>query len=276
MNSRLQIWCIALAVFLADGQAVDAQTIMRTLPANDFAAALQRAVGGTTVHLHNFGPLSGGTYYAANASSIKVPASLSGVPGQRTYFSLPEATTTVLGRRYGYYVDHVRSNGVFVTAAADSFTISVTLASSGPALVGTCVRLKTPAVACASLGDKLLPGIEWRDARIDLVAKPIVVDRSLAFDVLSVAIIGTFDVGKTCEWPLLGKRLCAAVGKQSQRIRQRVADEVKASLNTSAVRRAVALGVREHLDSTLNAPLFGIRQVAMQNGEVTVALAFGR
>ncbi len=269
--------CVAaLVVQVAAAPVAHAQLLTRTVSATQLAATLQSALSTTTVHLHNLGPLAGGSYHAANASSIKVPASLSGVPGQRTNFTLPDASTILLGRRYGYYVDHVRSTGVFVTATADSFTISITLASPGPALVGTCVRAKVPAVPCTTLGDTYLPAIDWRDGRIDIVAKPVVVDRSLALDVQAVSIGGTFDVGKTCAWPLVGRRLCAALDKQSLRLRQRVGDQVKASLNTLAVQRAVAAAVRDHLDTTLQAPLFGVRRVAMQEGIVTVALALGR
>lgn len=266
---------IACALIFAAPLA-QAQLLTQTLSGVEVAAALQSALGGTSIHLHTLGPLANGSYHAANASSIKLPVRISGAPGQRNFFDLPDASTTVLGRRYAYYVDHVRSNGIFVTAGADSFTVSVTLGSPGPALVGTCVRLKTPATPCAVFGDALLPAIEWRDARIDIVAKPIVIDRSLALDVQSVTIAGAFDVGKTCAWPLIGGRLCAMVDRQSQRLRSQLAEQAKATLNTLDLRRTVAAGVREYLDTSLNAPLLGIRRIAMQNGQLTLALGFGR
>ena len=273
--ARIRAGAFALGLLLAPSMA-EAQLLSRTIAASEIAATLQNALGPTRVHLHNLGALTGGSYHAANASSIKVPATISGTPGQRTFFTLPDASTTILGRRYGYYVDHVRSTGVFVTAGADTFTISITLASTGPALVGTCVRLKSPAVPCATLGEGVMPAVEWRDARIDVVTKPIVVDRSLALDVQTVSIGGAFDIGNVCEWRLLGTRLCTLVNHQSQRLRQRVTDQVKTSLNTPEMRSAVALGVRKYLDTDLNAPLLGVRRVSMQNGQLAIALALGR
>jgi hypothetical protein len=275
ISKYLRLLLVACAL-IATAPPAYAQLLTQTLSGVDVATALQNALGGTTVHLHNLGPFANGSYHAANASSIKLPARISGAPGQRSTFSLPDATTSVLGRRYAYYIDHVRSNGVFVTAGPDSFTVSVTLASPGPALVGTCVRLKSPPAPCTGFGEASLPAIEWRDARIDIVAKPIVVDRSLALDVQSVTIVGDFDIGKTCAWPVLGTKLCALVNRQSQRLRSQLAQQAKATLNTADLQRAVAAGVRAYLDTSLNAPLLGIRRVAMQNGQLTIGLGFGR
>ena len=109
-----------------------------------------------------------------------------------------------------------------------------------------------------------------------MVTKPIVVDRSLALDVQTVSIGGAFDIGNVCEWRLLGTRLCTLVNNQSQRLRQRITDQVKASLNTPEIRSAVALGVRKYLDTDLNAPLLGVRRVSMQDGQLAIALALGR
>lgn len=270
-------WRLAMAVAaLSAATAATAQSLTQTISGSELASRLQTALGPTTVHLHNFGPLKSASYHAANASSIKVPAALSGEPGQRTYFTLPDASTVLLGRRYGYYVDHVRSTGVFVTAGADAFTISITLASPGPALVGTCVRLKVPDQPCSALAGGVQPSVEWRDARIDIVAKPVVSRRSIALDIESVAISGDFDVGQACEWPLIGKRLCAALNRQSLRLRQKVAEQVKSSLNTPELRIAVAAAVREYLDTTLELSAFGVRRVVMQDGQLVIAIALGR
>ena len=269
--------CLGLVILCAAGRAPPARADIYSTSVSgaQIATSLQQTLGGTTVHLHNLGPLINGSYYQANASSIKVPAKVSGIPGQRTYFPLPEETKTVLGNRYGYYFNHVRSTGVFVTANADSFTISITLASNGPALVATCVRVRT-GLPCAASGTTRLPSIEWQEARIDIIAKPIVVSRSIAVEVDSVVINGDFDIGQSCELPLVGARLCAAVNRQSQRIRTRVAAQVKNALNAPDVRAAAAAGVRQYLDTNLNEPLVDISRVAMQNGQVMIGLGFGR
>lgn len=270
------MFCVLALVAAPLPQVAHAQSIVQSLSAGMVAAAIEKALTGTSVHLHNHGALVGDSYHVANASSIKLPSELAGAPGRRTYFTLPDSSTTLLGRRYGYYVDHVRSTGVFVTAAADSFTISITLAAPGPALVGTCVRLKSPAAPCATLGDGVLPAIDWREGRIDIIAKPIALERSLSFDVQTVTIGGIFDVGKTCEWPLLGPRLCTLVNKQSQRLRLKVAEQVKTALNDRDVRRTIAHGVRQYFDETLSEPLLGIRSVTMRDGALVVVLALGR
>ena len=256
--------------------AARADLFSTTFSGASVATALQQSLGATSIHLHTLGSLVGDRYYAANASSIKVPASVSGVPGQRTYFSLPDESWTVLGRRYGYYVNHIRSTGVFVAANADSFTISIALQADGPALVGTCVQLRRPARPCAIGGEGVLPGIIWQDARIDITAKPIVQSRSLALDVQSVVLVGDFELGQACAWPLIGKRVCATLNRQTQQVRDRVAAQVKAALNTDDIRRVIATGVRGYLDTNLNEPLLGIRRVAMQDGQLTFNLGFGR
>jgi hypothetical protein len=260
---------------LAWATSVQAQLSL-TIPAVDVAAALQKTLGDTAIHLHNHGPFKDGSYYAANASSIKVPTKVTGIPGQRTRFSVPEEQREFLGRRYAYYIDHVRSTGFFVTSSDDTFTFSITLASPGPALIGTCVRLRAPAAPCANLSEQNLPSVEWRDARIDIVLKPIVENRGVTMDVQSVTIGGVFDVGKACEFPLFGTRLCAALNRLSDRLRARVATQVKTILNSDDVRREVAAGVRQYLDTTVNEPLLGVRRISMQNGTLTLALGLSR
>lgn len=265
---------LALGLPLTASRA-DAQQIK--IAGSEIATQLQTALGTTTVHLHNLGPLKSGSYHLANASSIKLPVSVTGTPGLRTYFSLPDTSSTLLGRRYGYYADHIRSTGLFVTAGADAFTISITLAAAaGPAFVGNCVRLKAPLVPCAILGENLLPGVAWNDARIDIVAKPIVYKRSLALDVQTVTIAGAFDVGMACQWPLIGARLCATINRQSLQLRQRVSEQVKTLLNMPETRVAVAAAVRSYLDTTLEAPLLGVRRISMQDGQLVIGVALGR
>ena len=266
--------CLMLGIGIATSSA--RAQIAITVPAAEIAATLQKTLGETTVHLHNRGPLTNGSYHLENASSIKVPAKVTKIPGQRTRFTIPDESRVFLGRRYGYYVDHVRSTGVFVTAGADAFTLTITLASTGPALIGTCVRLRAPVQPCATLGESALPPVEWRDARVDIVARPTVINRQVAIDVQTVTIGGSFDVGTACEWPLLGTRLCAAINRKADKLRVKVAEKVKTILNSDKTRAQVAAGVRAYLDTTLNEPLVSVRSVEMQNGLITITPRLGR
>ena len=267
---------IALALSLQFAPTAAHAQLSTTLSAVEVAATLQNTLGGTTVTLQNLGSLKGSSYHLENASSIKVPASVTGIPGQRTRFTLPDESRVILGRRYGYYVDRIVSNGFFVSAGAETFTFSLTFPSDRPALVGTCVRLRAPAMPCATLGEAALPAVEWRDARIDILLRPAVLDGNVTLDVQDVVIAGVFDFGKACAWPLLGARLCASLNKQSQRLRSRVASQVKTKLNSDEVREAVAAGVRQYLDSKLNEPLLRVRRISMQNSQLTIALGLGR
>jgi hypothetical protein len=272
-----KVWAclILMCGLLLVASAAHAQIIV-DVPAAQVAAALEKTLGETSVHLHSRGLFANGSFYATNASSIKIPAKVTGIPGQRTRFSLPDESRVFLGRRYAYYVDHVRSTGLFVTAGAETFTISITLASPGPALIGTCVRLRAPAMPCANLNEQTLPAVEWRDARIDVVLKPFVAEGDVALDVQAVVIGGTFDVGKSCEWPLFGARLCAALNRQSERVRARVAAQIKTVLNSGTTRREIAASVRQYIDTTRNEPLLGIRRLTMQDGVLRISLGLGR
>jgi hypothetical protein len=269
--TRLLVMCGALM----EVSTAQAQFLI-DVPAAQVAAAIEKTLGETSVHLHSRGPFANGSFYASSASSIKIPAIVTGIPGQRTRFSLPDESRVFLGRRYAYYVDHVRSTGLFVTAGSDTFTVSITLASPGPALIGTCVRLRAPAVPCANLNEQTLPAVEWRDARIDVVLKPLVADGGVALEVQTVVIGGTFDLGKSCEWPVFGARLCAALNRQSERVRTQVAAQVKTALNSGDTRREISAGVRQYLDTTLNEPLLGVRRLSMQDGVLRIALGLGR
>lgn len=274
LRSALLSACLLLGATIATSPARAQFAI--TVSAAEMAAQLQKTFGETTVHLHNRGPLANGSYHQANASSIKVPFKVSKIPGQRTRFDIPDESRIYLGRRYGYYVDHVRSTGVFVAAGPDTFTLTITLASPGPALVGTCVRLRAPVQPCATLGETTLPPVEWRDGRLDIVFKPAVIDRQVALVIQTVTIGGVFDFGKACAWPFVGARLCAALNRQADKLRLKVAEKLKLHLNSPQMRAQTAAGVRQFLDTTLNEPLVSVRSIDMQNGQVTIVPRLGR
>jgi hypothetical protein len=267
--------CVALfTVVVLSPQQASAQLFTTDVPGTTIATALQTALSGTKVHLHNLGPLKDGTYYSANASSVKWP--ITAGPGLRTYFTVPEASQTVLGRRYSYFVDHVRSEGIFVASGQDSFTVTITLKSAGPSLVGKCVRVRAPVRDCLALGEAAMPPINWNDARVDIEMVPIRVGSSLAFEVRNVVIGGAFDLGQACELPLVGVRLCAAVDRQTVQLRKKVGDQVKASLNTPLIRKSVAAAVRDQLNTTAQIPILGVRSVAMSGGVVRIGLGLGQ
>ena len=99
---------------------------------------------------------------------------------------------------------------------------------------------------------------------------------SLAFQAANVAIGGTFEVGQACQIPAVGRQLCAAIERTAQRIRVKVAEQVKAALNEAAIKREVAAAVREHLDTTAQVSILGVRRVQMQDGAVILGLGLGQ
>jgi hypothetical protein len=279
MRSPFRFWRFAAAACLAAFayaavQPAAAQLFTTEVQGTTIATALQTGLAGTKVHLHNLGPLKDGTYFSGNASSVKWPISFG--PGQRAYFTVPEASQTVLGRRYSYFVNHVRSDGIFVASGNDSFTLTITLKSTGPALVGKCVRVRAPVRDCIGLGEADLPAINWNDAKVEIELFPIRVGSSLAFEVRNVVIGGAFVLGQACDLPLVGVRLCAAVTKQTDQLRAKVGAQVKASLNSPMIRKAVAAAVRDQLNTTAQIPILGVRSVVMSGGVVRIGLGLGQ
>ncbi len=265
----------AFAVLTVGRAQAQTELVTITLPAPSLAAAIQRALERTEIRLHNLGPLREGSYHQALASSIKFRATEG--PGKRTRFTLPDSSRTILGRRYGYYVDNVRASGVFVLPQPDRFTLTITLERpGGPALVGRCVRLRAPATACSALGEAQMPGIAWNGGRVDIDLLPVRFGSSLAFTATTVTIGGTFDVASACSYPVVGANICAGIDRATQRIRAKVAEQVKAALNDVAVKRDVAAAVREHLDTTAQIPILGVRRVEMVDGAVVLGLGLGR
>jgi hypothetical protein len=272
MLTSLVLMVVGLIVM--SGANAHAQVFTTNVPGTTIATALQTALNGTKVHLHNLGTLKDGSYVAANAASVKWP--ISAGPGLRTYFDIPEASQTLLGRRYSYFVNHVRSDGVFATAGQDSFTIAITLKSEGPSLIGKCVRVRAPVRDCLALGAEDMPPITWANAQVDIELVPIRVGSSLAFNVRNVVIGGAFDLGAACQIALVGQKLCAKVNAATIKLRAQVAERVKTSLNTDQVRKAVATAVREQLNTTAQIPILGVRSVSMSDGVVRIGLGFGQ
>jgi hypothetical protein len=269
------VWCFALAVTMATTpQQAAAQVFTTEVQGTKIASALETALAGTKVHLHNLGPLKDGTYYSDNASSVKWP--ITAGPGLRTYFTIQEASQAVLGRRYSYFVNHVRSEGLFVASGNDSFTVTITLKSVGPALVGKCVRVRAPVRDCLGLGEAEMPPILWNDAKVDIEMLPVRVGSSLAFEVRNVTIGGGFVVGQACDLPLVGVRLCATVTRVTEQMRAKVGAQVKASLNSPKIRKSVAAAVRDQLNTTAQIPILGVRSVAMSGGVVRIGLGLGQ
>lgn len=267
---------VALTALLSSVGIGRAQTSLfeQQIPASDVAAALHQALAGVQVHLHNFGPLKGGSYHAANASSIKWPAKDG--PGLRERFTLPDASRVVIGRRYGYYINHLRADGIFVAPQTDRLTATLLLKSNGPSLVGKCAVAAKAETPCGVGGESAMPEIAWKDARIDVDLVPIAYRGSLAFEATNVAISGSVDVGAVCNWPVVGAKLCAMLNNAVQSTRKKIASEVRLSLNDEQVKRGIASAVREYLDKTAQVPVLGVKRVSMQDGFVRVALGIGR
>lgn len=238
--------------------------------ASDLAAALHDALAGVQVHLHNHGRLVGSSYHASNAASIKWPAKDG--PGKRDRFTLPDASRVVLGRRYGYYVNHVRAEGIFVAPQPDRLTATLLLRSNGPSLMGKCVTVARPETPCGIGGEAAMPAVEWRDARIDVDLVPIVYHGSLAFNVGEVTISGDIGVGAACSWPVVGMRLCSALNRALETTRKKIADEVRSSLNDPDVKKSVAAAVRDYLDKGAQVPILGVKRVSMADGIVRIGL----
>jgi hypothetical protein len=59
-------------------------------------------------------------------------------------------------------------------------------------------------------------------------------------------------------------------------LRLRVAEQVKATLNSDRIRAQVADGVRAYLDTTLNEPLVSVGSIDMADGQVTIRPRLGR
>lgn len=272
-NYSKKLLLIVLLLIVGAAPAT-AQYLSRTVSGGDLARAVTDALSGTRIHLHNLGQQKGASYHAANAASVKWPLSFG--PGRRSSFNIPELNRDIIGRRYAYYIDHVRSDSLSVSAETETLTLTIKLASSGPALVGRCLTLSRAPRPCAALGDAVLPAIDWLDAHIDVVMKPIVFERSLAFSVENVSVGGRFDVGKSCSIPLIGGRLCVLVEQQSVRVRDQVAREIKAALDQDSLKRETATAVRRYLDETAAIPALGVRKVSMSAGAVAITLAFGR
>jgi hypothetical protein len=263
----------ALIGLLAALPVAAAQTGLQVdVSAYDAAAGLSQALQKVVIHLHNHGPIRNGSVHLAEASSVKWPAAEG--PGRRVRFTLPDASRVILGRRYGYYVDHVRADGIDVAAQPDRLTATIFLNATGPALVGKCVRLVSPAVACERLGERQMPGIEWTGARVDIDMVPIAHGGSIAFEATGVSIGGAFDIGQVCDLALIGARLCLTINNRTQALRLKLAAEIKASLNQPQVRRDVAAAFRQHLDTVAQVPVLAVRRVVMSESVLRIGFGF--
>lgn len=238
--------------------------------ASDVAVALHEALAGVQIHLHNHGRLNGSSYHAAEAASIKWPAKDG--PGKRDRFTLPDASRIVLGRRYGYYVNHIRADGIFVAPQPDRLTATLLLRSNGPSFVGKCVTVARPETPCGFPGEAAMPAVEWQNARIDFDLVPVAYRGSLAFEVGQVTISGEVGVGAVCSWPMVGGRLCGALNRSLETSRKKIADEVRSSLNDLEVKKSVAAAVREYLDKGAQVPILGVKRVLMSDGIVRIGL----
>lgn len=262
---------VAFGLWLGLSAPAAADTLFEhRISASNVAAALHEALAGVQVHLHNHGRLIGTSYHARNAASIKWPAKDG--PGKRDRFTLPDASRVVLGRRYGYYVNHVRADGVFVAPQPDRLTATLLLKSNGPSFVGRCATVAKPETPCGLGGEGAMPAIEWRDARVDVDLVPVAYRGSLAFEVGQVTLFGDIGVGAACSWLIVGPRLCGALNRALEATRKKVADEVRTSLNDPEVKRGVAAAVREYLDRGAQVPILGVKRVTMADGVVRIGL----
>jgi hypothetical protein len=208
----------------------------RSILGSLITAQVQNLFAGTQMRLNNHGPQRGRTNHIANDSVIQFPASLD---NRSIRFDIPEFRSDP----YRYYVQDINLRSISTRISGEYLSLTLRIEGDGPEFRGYCV---TGNLACLPGRDDSAPDIQWqRDPRIEILLRPIAREGSITFGEVQVRVHGDIQAGGVCS--IID--LCHLATHYEREIQRAIANNLRAFLNQTSVRRMVARGLRPVLDA---------------------------
>jgi hypothetical protein len=224
----------------------------RRLSVTPFVQALNIALGGSDLRLHNLGERHGDSWLREDDSWVSLF-------GATQRFTLPETSyrrKRGLYRHY-FYANDVNATKADVATSGNAFVLRINFEGSGHEIKGLCRRKKLHGYgSCPGRndGDGNTPDVDWKDGRVDVTLLPIASGGELRLNASAVNVRGDFQLTGVCG--SLEGECKKLIGDWELKLRSSVEDAVRTTLNQPAARSAQSALTRPLLRAAgITAPL---------------------
>jgi len=211
------------------------------IPFAFFASEMQAAFQGTKVHLNNYGPRHGNSWYKGNDSYVELPASLGGAKQQ---FSFPVKNVNP----FRFYMNDVNLASIQVNPSQGRLAIDFNFESSGKEIKGRC------APYCPLGSDSSAPDIQMNNAKASVFLTPSVRNDSISFSQVESGFAANIQAQGACDF--IGLRtVCEAITNYKSEIKNSAKNAIQNAVDSDSIRNEIAEKMRLKLLS------HGVREV---------------
>ena len=205
------------------------------VPLSVLLPLLNDTFAGTTLRLNNYGPRHRDSWHAPLTSRLGLGARLG---GRSQTFTIDEFRSG----RFRYYVNDINMSRLALARAGGAIRMTLDFESRGTELKGRCVG---GVLRCPVGSDDTAPDIQINGGSVTLDLFPAEHNNSVAFSRVDAVFNGRIQAGGVCR--SFGD-LCDRFTHYKTRIRDAVQGAARTTLAGSAVKDALAAGLRPALD----------------------------
>jgi len=236
-----------LAILLASSFTglIQAETVDIPVPKAAVVAAFNTALGGTKLHLDNYGSKQG-TSWLSQSSYIILP------DGSKKKFNISEQTTKVTNRRFWrHYINDFNTKNINVIANGNKLEMTAYFESQGEEIKGKCIKAKLISNKKVECKLKMERDIHLNNSQIMISLKPIAYNGSISFSNASATFKTDLKIpNKICQ---VFNGLCGKIENFIKfKIRSSVENTVKNELNKPGIKKAVANKVKSLLKNKID------------------------
>lgn len=211
------------------------------IPFAFFTSEMQDAFQGTKVHLNNYGPRHGNSWYKGNDSYVELPASLGGAKQQ---FSFPVKNV----KPFRFYMNDVNLASIQVDPSQGRLAISFNFESNNTEIKGRC------APYCPLGSDSSAPDIQMNNATASVFLTPSVRNGSISFSQVESDFTANIQAQGACDF--IGLRtVCNAITDYKSEIKNSAKNAIQNAVDSDSIRNEIAQKMRLKLLS------HGVREV---------------
>jgi hypothetical protein len=213
------------------------------IPFAFFANEMQSAFQDTKVHLNNYGPRHGNSWYKVNDSFVELPAVLGGA---KQNFSFPVKNAFP----FRYYMKNVNLSSIQVNSSQGRLAIEFNFESNGKEIKGRCSN----SYLCVLGSDLSAPDVQMNNAKASVYLTPAARNGSISFSQIASDFTADIQAQGACN--VIGiSYVCNALTDYKHDIKNSAKQAIKNAVDSDSIRNKIAEKMRLKLVS------YGIRDV---------------
>ncbi len=213
------------------------------IPFAFFAIEMQSAFQGTKVHLNNYGPRHGNSWYKGNDSFVELPAALGGVKKQ---FSFPVKNAFP----FRYYMNNVNLSSIQVNTSQNKLAIEFNFESNGKEIKGRCSN----SIKCILGSDLSAPDVQMNNTKASVYLTPSARNGSISFSQVESDFTADIQAQGACD--VIGiSYVCNALTGYKSEIKNASKQAIQNAVDSDSIRNEIAEKMRLKLVS------YGVKDV---------------